>query len=71
MGVLIPVFPPPPSYECAPTKEFEKPTEEAKQMTVVQPTGAVSNREGTMRRLQARSVKAVQHLELPRPLPGV
>ena len=42
-------------------------------MTVAQPTGAVSHGERTVHRLQARIVKAVQHLfvEKPRPSPGV
>jgi hypothetical protein len=39
-------------------------------MTVALATGAASH-EPQVRRLQARIVKAVQHLDLPRPSPGV
>lgn len=67
------------------TRELEKPTQEAKQMTEAKATGAVSREpEGwydidfkrayrNVRRLQARIVKATQDLyvEKPRPAKGV
>jgi hypothetical protein len=40
-------------------------------MTVAQSTGAVSDRTCRVHRLQVRSVKVVEYLELPRPSRGV